>query len=579
MKRKKGMPTYPGSRKLYAVLSVLIVLESIGIIAQAVFLARAVSLLFQRTPLVETLSDMALFFAAFAVRYGLSHVQQYVAENYAQKTSRHLRNKLIQAYFQHGFRFAETKGTGRLVTLAIEGIDQLKQYLEIIAIRTIRALVVPGAIVIYIATIDHISALILILSVPIVIIFMILLGLAAQKMADKQYATYRILANHFTDSLKGLETLKYLGKSIAHARSINQVGEQYRRATNRTLRMAFLSSFALDFFSSLSIAFVAVGLGFRLIDGSIPLMPALTILLLAPEYFLPIKQVGSDYHATLDGQVAMEQIDSIINTAEINVGGGLTYTWKPASRIVLQHVSAGDERPILQGINFSWTGHGMIGIVGESGAGKSSFLHLLAGYLQPTNGRFYVDEQDVSSMKDGWMQQMAYIPQHPYIFPATLADNIRFYAPKASDDAVKRVIRAIDLESFVEQLPNGIHENIGEGGRMLSGGQEQRIAMARVLLSDKPIVLLDEPTAHLDIETEYEIKQMMLRVFRHRLVFLATHRQHWMQAMDHLLVLQNGQIVERGTHGELLQKRGIYYDLRKGGRIDATLDLSLSQTI
>jgi len=173
------------------------------------------------------------------------------------------------------------------------------------------------------------------------------------------------------------------------------------------------------------------------------------------------------------------------------------------------------------------------------------------------------------------MENIAYIPQHPYIFPATLADNIRFYAPEASDEAVKKVIREIELESFVKELPNGIHEKIGEGGRTLSGGQEQRIAMARVLLSDKAIILLDEPTAHLDIETEYDVKQVMLRVFKDRLVFLATHRLHWMKEMDELIVLADGKITEQGTHEELLERKGTYFNLRHqqmGGSFNERLD-------
>ncbi|MBU5466827.1 thiol reductant ABC exporter subunit CydD [Virgibacillus sp. MSJ-26] len=571
MKRKKGLPSYPGSRKLYASLTILIIFETIGIIAQAYFLARAITLLFDRVPLNDTAPYIALFFLAFILRHALSHFQEYLTENYAQKTSTNLRKKLVKAYFRQGQQFIQTEGTGRLVTLAIEGMDQLKKYLEIISIRMIRTFIVPLMIVLYVFTLDKISAVILVVTVPIIIIFMILLGLAAQKMADKQYATYRVLSNHFLDSLKGLETLKYLGQSVKHVYKINKVSKRYREATVKTLRVAFLSSFALDFFTSLSIAFVAVGLGFRLIDGAMVLFPALTILLLAPEYFSPIKEVGSDFHATLDGQVAMGEIDKIIAEDEKSdmTDQVTSFTWTPSSQITLKEINVGDKGSlILKNINFSWQGTGMIGIIGESGAGKSTLINLFASFLSPTSGEFKIDEKDVNTMKNDWLKNIAYIPQHPYIFPASLADNIRFYAPEATDERVKQVIREIELEDFVNEIPEGMHQKIGEGGLTLSGGQEQRIAMARVLLSDKPIILLDEPTAHLDIETEYEVKQVMLRVFKNRLVFLATHRLHWMHHMNDIIVLDNGRVAEQGTHNQLVKKTGTYFNLQhrlKGG--------------
>lgn len=569
MKRKKGLPSYPGSIKLYITLSLLIIIETISIIAQAVFLARAITLLFDRNPLADASIYIMLFLATFTTRYIISHLQEYLTEIYAQKTTSHLRKKLVNAYFDQGHRFIQSHGTGRLVTLAIEGIDQLKKYLEIISIRMIRTIIVPMMIVIYVFTLDKISAVILVVTVPIIIMFMILLGLAAQKMADKQYASYRVLSNHFIDSLKGLETLKYLGRSMQHVKNIKKVSKRYREATVKTLRIAFLSSFALDFFTSLSIAFVAVGLGFRLIEGQMILFPALTILILAPEYFLPIKQVGSDFHATLDGQVAMEEIDTIIETTskQQSTSEEIEFNWSMTDSLSLTDIAVGEKDAlILRDINFKWTGPGLIGIVGESGAGKSTLIHLLAQFSTPTSGQFQVNTEDVANFKNSWIKNIAYIPQHPYIFPASLANNIRFYAPDASDEEVKRVINEIELGPFVDALPNGMNELIGEGGLTISGGQEQRVAMARVLLSDKPMLLLDEPTAHLDIETEYEIKQVMLRVFKDRLVFLATHRLHWMTNMDQLIVLANGQIVEQGTHQELIEANGTYSRLRQSAK-------------
>ncbi|MEW4151442.1 thiol reductant ABC exporter subunit CydD [Bacillus thuringiensis] len=573
MKRKRGLPSYPGSRILYVALTIISILEAFSIIAQTIFLARAITFLFHEETVQTILSEIVYFGIAFAARNIVVRTSQILVERFAEKTGSLLRKQLIEAYFTLGPRYVQTVGTGHLVTLSIEGIEKFKTYIELTIPKMIRSSIVPGLIVLYVFTLDIESGIILVVTIPIVIIFMILLGLAAQKMADSQYEIYRVLSNHFVDTLKGLETLKYLGKSEQHEGKIEKVSKRYRKATMRTLRVAFLSSFALDFFTSLSIAFVAVGLGIRLIDGTIILLPALTILILAPEYFLPIKQVGANYHATLDGQIAMEQIEEILQQQKGIQKKDLNedIVWNASSSLKLQDIkvnNAESEKAILEGINFTWEGNGAIGVIGESGAGKSTLIDVLAGFLSPSSGKMLVNGVEVDgSTREDWQKNIAYIPQQPYIFPLSLKDNIRFYETNATDEEVERVINEVGLRSLVTSLPNGIHERIGEGGRMLSGGQEQRVAMARALLSKKPIILLDEPTAHLDIETEFEIKQamLMLRLFNGKLVFLATHRLHWMKQMDHILILNKGEMKESGTYEELLENETLHFHREERG--------------
>lgn len=571
MKRKRGLPSYPGSRILYVALTIISILEAFSIIAQTIFLARAITFLFHGETVQTILSEVVYFGIAFAARNIVVRTSQILVERFAEKTGSLLRKQLIEAYFTLGPRYVQTVGTGHLVTLSIEGIEKFKTYIELTIPKMIRSSIVPGLIVLYVFTLDIESGIILVVTIPIVIIFMILLGLAAQKMADSQYEIYRVLSNHFVDTLKGLETLKYLGKSEQHEGKIEKVSKRYRKATMRTLRVAFLSSFALDFFTSLSIAFVAVGLGIRLIDGTIILLPALTILILAPEYFLPIKQVGANYHATLDGQIAMEQIEEILQQQKGIQKKDLNedIVWNASSSLKLQDIKVNNtesEKAILEGINFTWEDNGAIGVIGESGAGKSTLIDVLAGFLSPSSGKILVNGVEVDgSTREDWQKNIAYIPQQPYIFPLSLKDNIRFYETNATDEEVERVINEVGLRSLVTSLPNGIHERIGEGGRMLSGGQEQRVAMARALLSKKPIILLDEPTAHLDIETEFEIKQSMLRLFNGKLVFLATHRLHWMKQMDHILILNKGEMKESGTYEELLENETLHFHREERG--------------
>ncbi|WP_259417299.1 thiol reductant ABC exporter subunit CydD [Bacillus toyonensis] len=571
MKRKRGLPSYPGSRMLYVALTIISIIEAFSIIAQTVFLARAITFLFNGETVQSVLNEPVYFGVMFAARHMLVRISQILVERFAEKTGSLLRKQLIEAYFTLGPRYVQTVGTGHLVTLSIEGIEKFKTYIELTIPKMIRSSIVPGLIVLYVFTLDIKSGIILVVTIPIVIIFMILLGLAAQKMADSQYETYRVLSNHFVDTLKGLETLKYLGKSKQHEGKIEKVSKRYRKATMRTLRVAFLSSFALDFFTSLSIAFVAVGLGIRLIDGTILLLPALTILILAPEYFLPIKQVGANYHATLDGQLAMGQIEGILQQQkEIEKkDSNVDIVWNSSSSLKLQDVKVNNDeskKAILEGIDFAWQGNGAIGIIGESGAGKSTLIDVLAGFLSPSGGKVLVNGVGIDgSTREDWQKNIAYIPQQPYIFPLSLKDNICFYETNTTDEEMKKVIHDVGLSSLIASLPNGMDERIGEGGRMLSGGQEQRVAMARALLSKKPIILLDEPTAHLDIETEFEIKQSMLRLFEGKLVFLATHRLHWMKQMDHIFILNKGKIKESGTYEELLKKETLHFHREERG--------------
>lgn len=436
-------------------------------------------------------------------------------------------------------------------------------------------IVIPAMVVLYIFMKDHTSGIILILALPVLVIFMILLGLAAQKKADKQWSVYRVLSNHYVDSLRGLETLKYLGRSRSHLKSIANVSERYRKTTMGTLKIAFLSSFAMDFFTMLSVATVAVFLGLRLVDGEMTLAPALTILILAPEYFLPVREIGSDYHATLNGREAGRRLLEIVSMPRFQEEAGHPLNrWNEEAQLQLceatvQHVA--NSEPSLNHASLSIKGYLKIGIVGESGAGKSSLIDVLGGFHAINEGSILIGGQTLTHLqREDWQKQLNYIPQHPYVFQDSILNNIRFYKPDATLDEVQQAVAKAGLSELLSELPNGLQEKIGEGGRALSGGQAQRVASARAFLENRPILLLDEPTAHLDIETEYDLKEKMLDLFQGKLVFLATHRLHWMMDMDYIYFLKKGKIVEAGTHKELMQKRGHYYEMvqvQLGGRL------------
>lgn len=446
--------------------------------------------------------------------------------------------------------------------------------LELSIPRMIDMMAVTILVLVYVFTLDVISGVILTTTMPILVGFFILLGLAARKQADKQWRSYRLLSHHFTDSLRGLQTLRFLGRSQEHGETVGKVSDQYRTATMRTLRVAFLSSFALDFFSMLSVAFVAVGLGLRLISGSVGLEAALAVLILAPEYFMPIRQLGSDYHASLDGKEAWGAIRSILSTednaTEPNKQAasdkGLDITGLDILELSDVCLLNEDGSARLEHVSAHVEPHmNMIGIVGASGAGKTTLLSLLGGFADPTSGELLLNGCGLAGdAKAEWQRHIAYIPQHPYLFSASLAYNIRFYEPEASNQQIEWAIDAVGLRELVDGLPGGLNEPIGEAGRTLSGGQAQRIALARALLSNRPVVLLDEPTAHLDIETEWELKQTILSVLKHKRMFLATHRLHWMPEMDCVWMMDQGRLEEVGSHQQLIARKGAYYRLLTG---------------
>ncbi|MEK4345122.1 thiol reductant ABC exporter subunit CydD [Paenibacillus sp. FSL P4-0184] len=577
----KNLLGYKGVKPVFLIVGLLTLVQSMSILLLAKWLAEVISALFAGEPLKEQWATSLLFLLAFLVRHACAMLMSRISYRFAEATGSNMRREMMDKLFQLGPRMVGGRGTGDLVTLVLEGVTKFRTYLEAIIPRMVGMSITPILVLIYIYKMDTASGIILTITMPIIIVFMILIGMTARKQMDRQLKSYRTLSNHFVDSLRGLETLKFLGRSRSHSTSIATVSDRYRSATMRTLRVAFLSSFALDFFTMLSVASVAVSLGLRLVNDQMTLVTGLTILILAPEYFLPVRLVGSDFHATLDGKEAAEAMKSIIDQDEVKaevVGSNgdqalksasktpeEIFTWHKNSVLTLNDVSVKYEEAglsSLEAVNLQFKGASKIGIIGESGAGKSTLVDILGGFLHPTSGSITVNGTTVSALTDeAWRKQTSYIPQRPYIFSGTLADNIRFYYPEASMEAVAAAVKATGLSELSATLPNGLDEMIGGGGRSFSGGQEQRVALARALLSSRPIMLLDEPTAHLDIETEYELKETMVPLFEGKLVFLATHRLHWMLDMDIIVVMKQGKVAEIGTHQELLARKGAYYEL------------------
>lgn len=556
-----------GASAIMRKLAVIEILQAFFIIGQALALSAVLTGLWKGHALNWLL--LLLFIVCFALRQLINTIRDAILNKYSGKIAEDLREKLLTKVFNEGQALVQKQGTGSLITMALDGVDEVRQYVKLIYSKVLTMMIVPIIVFICMLCLNWLSAVILLLMYPLIVLFMIILGHAAQDKAIKQFGRFQVLSNNFIDSLRGIDTLKYLGLSKRYSKSIYRLSENFRKKTMAVLKVAMLSTFALDFFTTLSIAIIAVFLGFDLMNGKINLFPALGILILAPDFFLPIRDFAGDFHATLNGKNAFKRINELIAAPK-----------EPVKKIALTDWSANDELIIndlrfnyLKGaeigpINFKIKGYQKIGIIGMSGSGKSTLINLISGFLTPSQADIEIEGHKTNTMNiPDWQRQLIYIPQQPYVFSKSLRENIAFYHPEATDQEILQAIHVMGLDDLLNDLPKGLDTVIGQGKRALSGGQAQRIALARAFLDPKrKVMIFDEPTAHLDIETEIDLKTKMLPLMQKRLVFFATHRLHWLKEMDYILVMNHGQLVGQGTFADLQANNSYFIDLIHGMR-------------
>lgn len=559
----KDLLMYRGVKACFSWMIVLTIFQAAAIVMQAYWLARAIVPLFEQQGVSAALAPAAWFTAALVLRYLLQSWKEAVAASFASKLTGEKREALFQKIGRLG-PGKTVRGTGGAVTTFVEGMSQFQRYVELSLVKIPGVLIIPVVTGTVVLSQDVRSGIVLFTAFPILIVFMILLGVAAKAKAHKQWHSYQLLSNHFIDSVRGLKTLVYLGKARGHDQNIRKVSNQYRKATMSTLKVAFLSSFALDFFAMLSVAVVAVFLGLNLIEGQGELLPALFVLIMAPEFFMPVRELGSDFHATLDGKEAGTAAEQWLAEKENNQEPSLLHNWTEESRLILKNISvthAGSEANALNEASAVLGGFEKIMIAGDSGSGKSTLIHLLAGFLPASKGAVIIDgEWRTHLQQEGWRQQIAYIPQHPHIFAGTIEENIRMNKPGASKKEVNDAARLAGLEEWIKSLPKKEMTVVGGGGRGISGGQAQRIAIARAFLSGRPILLMDEPTEHLDIETEYDIKQRLKKLFEGKLVIMATHRMHWLNDVNRVIFLEKTRVAGDGSPEDLMRDSSAFQE-------------------
>ncbi|MGW1029200.1 thiol reductant ABC exporter subunit CydD [Streptomyces sp. NPDC002577] len=547
---------YARATRVFLVAVVLLGVVGAGlVVAQAMLIAEVVVGAFQHGLGVSDLRTPLLLLAAVAVGRGIvGWLTELAAHRASAAVKSELRGRLLERAAALGpgcptrhptttpdggaTRREIPQRTGSLVALATRGVDALDDYFSRYLPQLGLAVVVPVAVLARIVTEDWVSAAIIVCTLPLIPVFMVLIGWATQSGMDRQWRLLSRLSGHFLDVVAGLPTLKVFGRAKAQAESIRRITGEYRRATMRTLRIAFLSSFALELLATISVALVAVTIGMRLVHGEMDLYIGLVILVLAPEAYLPVRQVGAQYHAAAEGLAAAEEIFDVLETPVAATGTGAV----PDGPISFEQVTVrypGRSSAAVAGASFTALPGETVALVGPSGVGKSTLLSVVLGFVEPSEGRVCVGGTDLSMLsREAWHKRIAWVPQRPHLYAASIAENVRLARPDADDEAVLRALRDAGAYDFVAALPDGADTVLGEDGAGLSAGQRQRLALARAFLADRPVLLLDEPTASLDGATEAEVVDAVRRLAVGRTVLLVVHRPALLAVADRVVRLE-----------------------------------------
>jgi thiol reductant ABC exporter CydD subunit len=543
-----------------AAVLVLVAAYLVAVVVASVFLDRA-----STADVVVPLAAIAL---VAIVRAPLLFAADALAQAASGRVRATTRADLTGHLLDLGPAWTARERSGELAGVIVDGLDAIDAYLTSFVPARALAAAVPLLVLAVVLVIDPPTTLVLLFTGPILVLLLGFIGGRTRAVTERRFAEVRWLGAFFVDMLGGIATLKAFGRSAEQVDNIRTISRQYGETTMEVLRTAFQTSLVLEWGGAVAVALVAVEISLRLMTGAIEFERALAVLIIVPEFFLPLRQLATRYHSGQAGRAAAARICEILDEpvaagTVAGRGGGAPVTRVPADATVrLDGVTLtwpGRTEPALRGIDLAIPARGLVALVGPTGAGKSTLAGVLLRFVDPDEGTVLVGDVPLDAIDIGaWRAHVAWVPQRPHLFHGTIADNVRLARPDADDAAVRAALRSAGAASFVAALPLGEATPVGVDGVRLSGGQRQRIAIARAILTDARLVIFDEATSQLDTASEMTIRDSIERLARDRAVLVVSHRLRLAAVADTIVVLEAGRVVERGRPDDLLDRGGTY---------------------
>jgi ATP-binding cassette, subfamily C, bacterial CydD len=527
------------------------------VLAQAGLLAHALATAARSTGAAALGSTLLILLVVVAARAAAAGAGETVALRAAAAVKSQLRRKLTGHALRLGPAWLGGQRAGEIATVATRGLDALDPYFARYLPQLVLAVTVPLAVLARVAAADWISAVVIAVTLPLIPVFAMLVGLHTRARTQRQWRLLATLGGHFLDVVEGLPTLKLFGRARAQTRVIREVSEAHRSATMATLRVAFLSALVLELAAALATAIVAVEVGLRLLYGHIGYETALLVLLLTPEAYLPLRAVGAQFHASMEGATAAARACDILDIplpaggptvrSQLRSGARVQASLR-TSTIMLNGIRLtypGRDVPALSGVSLAIRPGERIMVTGPSGSGKSTLLAMLLRFVDPDAGTIEAGGTPLAHLDlAAWRAQIAWVPQNPYLFTGTVAENIALGRTDASRADILRAARLAGATELIAALPDGLDSELGERAARLSAGQRQRVALARAFLRDAPLLLLDEPAAHLDPVSAGQILRTIETLMAGRTVVLVTHGPRWAGGADQTITLDHGRLAE-----------------------------------